>query len=88
MACRTIVFDGRPMIVCSRVRARPTKTCSCGQPSEFLCDWKIGKHANGRAKRCSRAVCRDHALEIAADKHLCGEHQEAYQRWLRRASTP
>jgi hypothetical protein len=71
--------DGGVMIVCGL----PTKRCvHCGHVGSFLCDWKV----TGRLRRrtCDRAICAEHALEVAPGKHLCPEHQRAYEDWKRR----
>ena len=49
----------------------------CAQMSAFQCDWKTAP-----GKTCDRYLCADHGQEVAPDKHLCPEHQEAYRCWL------
>lgn len=44
----------------------------------YQCDWKMGG-----GKTCDKFICSDHALEVAPDKHLCPEHQRAYEDWKR-----
>ncbi len=75
MTCRWINVDGVTAIVCGPKPRR--KRCSCGKPGEYLCDWKIGG-----GKTCDKPICDEHAEEVAEDKHLCPEHQEAYRAWL------
>lgn len=54
----------------------------CGQFSAFQCDWKMGGEST-----CDRHLCKDHATEVGANKHLCPEHTEAYEKWkAKRAS--
>jgi hypothetical protein len=66
---------GGGAIVCTRARKR---WCGwCRNEGIFLCDWKLGK-----AVTCDKAICSHHAEEVADEKHLCPEHQRAYQRWL------
>lgn len=83
MICETVNLNGVSAIVCGRGRRR--KRCGCGAPADLLCDWKIGG-----GKTCDRAICKTHAQEVATDKHLCREHQEAYRLWLatRNGTTP
>lgn len=78
MACDHITVGGIGMIVCGRPRGRPRarKCCSCKSTSQFQCDWKVGK-----AKTCDKYLCRTHAKEVAPEKHLCPEHQKAYDQW-------
>jgi hypothetical protein len=51
----------------------------CAAISEYQCDWKLG---DGR--RCDKWICKEHALNVAQDKHLCPNHQIAYAEWLKR----
>lgn len=78
MSCETVKFPGGAAIVCSR---RPPRCawCSPAKPSAFLCDWKVAK-----GRTCDKAICSAHAKEVAKDKHLCPEHQKAYEAWLAR----
>lgn len=62
-------------IVCTRARLH--KCAACDQVAQYQCDWKLGA-----GKTCDRHLCDRHALEVAPDKHLCPEHQRAYDRWL------
>lgn len=66
-------------IICG-VRAQK-KFCACGRVAELLCDWKVGDKKSGT---CDKPICRQHALEVGPDKHLCPEHQKAYEAWKRR----
>lgn len=55
---------------------RPDGTI-CGQISGYQCDWKMGE-----GKTCDQWICSDHAREVGDNKHLCPDHQEAYDEWL------
>jgi hypothetical protein len=47
----------------------------------LLCDWKVkGK----RSGTCDAPICAQHALQVGPDKHLCREHQKAWEDWQRR----
>lgn len=52
-----------------------TEWCAC--PAEFQCDWKM---AGGGT--CSKHLCKPHAMTVADGKHLCPDHQAAYNEWL------
>ena len=69
--------DGGEFIVCGL----RTRHCACGRREEFACDWKVkGK----RSGTCDRAMCAAHSREVAPGKHLCPEHQRAFEDWKRR----
>lgn len=67
---------GGTAIVCGR-RERPRRYCACDLAGGFQCDWKVSP-----TKTCDRFICPTHAQEVAKQKHLCPEHQEAYKAWL------
>jgi hypothetical protein len=73
--------QGGVMIVCG-LRSSTKRCVHCGHEGQFLCDWKITGRL--RKRTCDRAICATHALEVAPGKHLCGEHQRAYEDWKRR----
>lgn len=52
--------------------------CQCGEAASLQCDWKLG-----RKTRCDAAICAKHGKEVGPNKHLCPEHQAAYENWLR-----
>lgn len=65
-----IIFGGR----------RQKRFCSCGRNAPFLCDWKIpGK----RSETCDRPICAIHGKQVGPEKHLCPEHQKAWDSWKR-----
>lgn len=71
--------NGATGIFCHRSR---TKRCGwCTQGGQFLCDWKLPG-----GKTCDKPICSGHAQEVAADKHLCPEHQAAYAVWKAKRS--
>lgn len=81
MACDRIKLDGAPLgmaIVCSRGR-RAYRCCACTLVAALQCDWKLTK-----TRTCDAFICPDHALEVAPGKHICPEHQPAYQAWKAR----
>ncbi len=90
MHCTRVQVDGITAIVCSSKPLQTNHGCSLRMPStklcpgagEFQCDWKLSK--GKRPKRCDRYLCKSHAKEVAPEKHLCPEHQFAYQRYLDR----
>lgn len=80
MAYEHIKFpDGTTAIICGMRGSK--KFCSCGRVADLLCDWKVKTKKSGT---CDRPICRDHALEVAPDKHLCQEHQRAWADWCKR----
>lgn len=79
MTCHRINIGGFTTIVCQR-GVRP-KLCACGAPATLQCDWKVGKKKNDQPKTCDRYICKQHALEVALEKHLCVEHQASYKQW-------
>lgn len=80
MPCTYVKVGGSVAIVCGSRRAR-RHYCACGATSGFQCDWKVGRTATGEVKTCDRHLCGAHALEVAPDKHLCHEHQQAHEAW-------
>jgi hypothetical protein len=85
MACEHIKIPGHKgeIIVCG-IRSRK-HFCACGRACEFECDWKTPIRKSGT---CDRALCSHHAKEVAPGKHLCPEHQKAYEAWQRRRTAP
>jgi len=71
--------DGGVMIVCG-LRSAAKKCVHCWRTGQFLCDWKVRGWGSGT---CDRAMCSTHAREVAPGKHLCGEHQLAWDDWQR-----
>jgi hypothetical protein len=70
--------DGSFGIVCGLRRSK--KFCACGRPCEFECDWKM----KVRSGTCDKPICSRCALQVGPDKHLCREHQKAWEEWQRR----
>lgn len=52
-----------------------TEWCAC--MADFQCDWKIDSYHT-----CDKHICKAHALPVGNEKHLCPEHQIAYNAWL------
>jgi hypothetical protein len=78
--CEHLTFpDGSTAIRCGLRRRR--RYCACGRASEFLCDWKVAGNKSGT---CDKPVCPQHALQVAPDRHLCPEHQRAFESWKHR----
>lgn len=79
MACEHLNIGGQHVIICGA----PTRKrfCACGRPCEFECDWKTPLKKSGT---CDRSLCSHHAKEVAPGKHLCPEHQKAYEAWKSR----
>jgi len=79
MVCTPVKIGDTVAIVCTpHQRAR---RCGCGGRAELLCDWKVSDRKSGT---CDRPICHRCAKEVAADKHLCPDHQSAYRAWLDR----
>jgi hypothetical protein len=55
----------------------------CGREAVALCDWKIPSKESGT---CDRPVCSRHSRQVGRGKHLCPEHQDAYERWKAKRS--
>lgn len=82
MPCERIRLDnGSVAIVCTTRRGKQaTKLCeTCMCTATLLCDWKVGKKANGHVKTCDTGICSKHATEVAPDKHLCPTHASAWR---------
>lgn len=47
---------------------------SCGQMSDYLCDYPMGK-----GKTCDLAMCDECAYPIAEDRHLCPIHRAQFE---------
>jgi hypothetical protein len=77
--CDSVNVNGHRFLICG-VRDG-VRYCKCGRPGKFLCDWKVAERSSGT---CDRAICERCTLEVAPLKHLCPEHQVAYQSWQRR----
>ena len=77
MCERIKTSDGVEFVVCG---IRRQLCIHCRHEAKFLCDWKV----KGRRGTCDRPICAAHAREVAPDKHLCGEHSQAWDDWQRR----
>lgn len=77
MPCAHIKLPGGGHAIVRYSGARQKKCKVCKHAAPYLCDWKVGK-----AKTCDKPICGQHAKEVAPDKHLCPEHQVAYDAWL------
>lgn len=76
--CEHINIGGHGVILCGGPKP---KFCACGRREEFQCDWKVIR--GRKAGTCDRSLCALHAKEVAPNKHLCPEHQRAYEAWKR-----
>jgi len=47
---------------------------SCGDPSDYLCDFPVGE-----GKTCDLPLCGFHACELREELHLCPIHREMYR---------
>jgi hypothetical protein len=79
MSCTAEIHDGQRFIICGR--SAPVKFCFCGRPAEALCDWKVRDRKSGS---CDAPLCSQHAKCVGGRKHLCPEHDRAYDEWKRR----
>jgi len=66
-------------IICGRRHA--PKYCACGREAVALCDWKVRTRESGT---CDRPMCAQHSKQVAPGKHLCPEHQAAWDVWQKR----
>ncbi len=88
MACSHVrIGDGMTAIVCGGRRVPTCKSkrgdgSTCGAAGEFQCDWKITK-----TRTCDRYICKAHAKQVDTNKHLCPDHQLAYDLWISRTAT-
>lgn len=71
--------DGTAMIICG-TRQR-TMYCACGRVCDYLCDWKVREKKSGT---CDAPICTKHALQVGPEKHLCPQHQKAWEAWQKR----
>ena len=83
MTCDPVRFaDGPTAIICSRARRGTRKTCAlCEGRLDRLCDYPVTR----RGRRCSRALCEEHAHEVG-EHDYCPEHYAALVE--RRRRTP
>jgi len=80
MACHYLYKHGQFLgVVCEGREKR--QFCACGRVSDLLCDWKVKTKKSGT---CDAPICRQCALEVGPDKHLCKAHQKAYAEWKKR----
>jgi hypothetical protein len=78
--CEHVKFpDGTTAIICG-MRGRQ-KFCACGRVGDFECDWKVKEKRSGM---CDAPICSHHALQVGPDKHLCPQHQKAWEAWQKR----
>jgi hypothetical protein len=78
--CQHVKFpDGSAAIICGG-RHR-IQYCACGRPCDFLCDWKVREKKSGT---CDAPICAKHATQVGPDKHLCPQHQKAWESWQKR----
>jgi hypothetical protein len=71
--------DGGFALICGPRQKK--RYCACGRPADLLCDWKVKSKKSGT---CDLPICAKHAKQVGPDKHLCPQHQKAYEEWLRR----
>jgi hypothetical protein len=74
--CEHLNIDGAHVIICGARRKQ--QYCACGRACEFLCDWKVSGKLSGT---CDKPICAHHAKQVAPQKHLCPEHQQAFESW-------
>lgn len=72
-----------------KMGGRQRKPDACAEPwaidstqrclimAAFACDWKMPSGGT-----CDAPLCKDHAHEVATNKHLCSTHRDAYNKWL------
>lgn len=78
--CQHLKFaDGTEVILCGS-RGK-TKFCSCGRVADFLCDWKVPERHSGT---CDAPIYKQHATEVAPEKHLCVFHAHAFELWKKK----
>lgn len=46
----------------------------CAGVGDILCDYPVGD-----GKTCDRAICSEHAVEIAPDLHYCKAHHQMWE---------
>lgn len=70
--------DGNVAIVKVGNGKNHPKPCAwCGFLATLQCDWKMSDGTT-----CDRHLCEAHGKEVGPEKHLCPEHQAAFDRWL------
>lgn len=81
--CEHVKIGGGEFIVCGG--RRRYCACNCRRVMQFECDWKVpGKGVSPeKPGTCDRPLCAQHATEVAPGKHLCPEHQRAWDAWKR-----
>lgn len=78
--CLTLKTASGVVIVCGRV-LKNVSWCFCGRQAQYLCDWKVPSRDTGT---CDKPLCATHAHAVEQRKHLCAEHQAAFECWKRR----
>jgi hypothetical protein len=72
MPCNHVdLGGGARAIVCTRHRQQ--RCVTCGRPSTVLCDYPVTNHRSGT---CDRPCCRQHAVNVGADRDYCLAHAE------------
>lgn len=81
--CEHIKLSNGTHVIACGDRASHRYCAICGREAVALCDWKIASKESGT---CDRPACAKHSKQVARGKHLCPEHQRAYESWQRRHS--
>jgi hypothetical protein len=78
--CERLQVGDQTVIVCGVKQTTP-RFCRCGRVAIALCDWKVRDRKSGT---CDAPMCTDHAKKVGRGKHLCLDHERAYELWQRR----
>jgi len=81
--CEEIKLQSGTHVIACGNRASYRYCAICGREAVALCDWKVAAKQSGT---CDRPMCAKHSNEVARGKHLCPEHQQAWESWQRRHS--
>lgn len=77
MGCQSVKVPGGDVFICRL--GRRYRCVACTMVGGLQCDWKVSP-----TKTCDAYICPEHAFQVAPNKHLCPQHQEAYKGWQAR----
>lgn len=74
MHCRTIMVDGKAVIVCGGKQPPRARCVCCGDYASRQCDYKLGWHRNRRRRVCNAHLCLKCAVPVGDNLDYCPTH--------------